>query len=194
MERPKQAGRLGQKESHEASWPSCTWESTAGASQAGEGPGALVGSELYVSQQHMQCIQLIPKTSRDKSKWIRVSGCKAIYVLTYQIMGENKSDLILHISQTSVMSLTRFLSIPVLLSSTDMAENHYLPVTFSLKHTPVESFRLEMLLDWKAVHRQHKYWQRIELKMKNPIIDRDLKSSWGVKCWYYCECKRKSNF
>lgn len=99
MERPKQAGRLGQQEWREASQPCCTWERT----------GDLVGSELHVSQQHMQCIQLIPKTSRDKSKWKRVSGCKAIYILTYQTMGE-KSDLILHISQTSVKSLTRFLS------------------------------------------------------------------------------------
>lgn len=109
MERPKQAGRAGQQELHKASQPCCTWESTAGAARLGRALGDVVGSELHVSQQHMQCIQSIPKTSRDKSKWMRVSGCKAIYLLTYQIMGE-KSDLILHISQTSVMSLTRFLS------------------------------------------------------------------------------------
>lgn len=72
--------------------------------------GVLVSRELQVSQQHMQCIQLIPKTSPDKSKWMRVSCCKVTYILTHQIMEENKSDLILYISQISVMSLTRFLS------------------------------------------------------------------------------------
>lgn len=78
-------------------------------------------------------------------------------------MGENKSDLISSISQTSVMSLTRFLpntcSFSVFLSfmSKGMAESYYLPVALFLKHTLVESCRLEMLLDWKAGHRQHKY-------------------------------------
>lgn len=53
--------------------------------------GVMVGS---ISQRHMQCIWLIPKVVWDKRKSLQVLCCKAIHVLTYQVMGGNKSDAV----------------------------------------------------------------------------------------------------
>lgn len=91
------------------------------------------------------------------------------------------------------MSLIRFLLNTGSFSVFYKHESWNLPVTFFLRHTLVEHFIIgnDFELESRSQVRQTPTKDWTEDEESN---HRHLNSSWGVKCWYYCKYKRKSNF
>lgn len=130
--------------------------------------------------------------------------CKFIQILTYQITGKNKSLHILNDSQTSKCNESHKLSIRYrcfFLLQIWLKAIICLPFFFFFfKHILVERFDVlkgfwlgKGVTGNRSVDTGHCILTTKETEDEE-TNHRHPKSDCEVKCWYYCESKRKSNF